>query len=220
MDVDKIEAVEKALDEFINARSRQKKEANAEEELWRASERRVREKRRRANRQAWIDHHGYMNRLHLGLANEHADKRSRLMLETQNLDEGAGVRTLMVLCAGTKRNGEGCTATVGPPQRYCWWHDPANADERRRAASRGGRGKPNRELRNLKKQLEDLAADVLRGRVERSNAAVVNQILNTCARLIELERKIREQDELLERLDSLERSAEANGQGRRGPWGA
>jgi hypothetical protein len=58
-----------------------REEENAEEELWRASERRVREKRRRANRQAWIDHHGHMNLLHLGLAAEHADKRSRLMLE-------------------------------------------------------------------------------------------------------------------------------------------
>jgi hypothetical protein len=31
--------------------------------------------------------------------------------------------------------------------------DPANADERRRAASRGGRSKPNREIRDLKREL-------------------------------------------------------------------
>jgi hypothetical protein len=41
--------------------------------------------------------------------------------------------------------------------------------------------------------------------VGRSEAAVVNQILNTRARLIELERKIREQEELEERLAALER---------------
>lgn len=35
-------------------------------------------------------------------------------------------------------------------------------------------------------------------------AAVVNQIINTRARLIELERKIREQDVLEERLEALE----------------
>ena len=56
----------------------------------------------------------------------------------------------MALCAGTKRNGERCTATVEPPQQYCRWHVPAYADERRRAASRGGKGKASRELRNLK----------------------------------------------------------------------
>jgi hypothetical protein len=50
-----------------------------------------------------------------------------------------------------------------------------------------------------------LAADVLSGEVGRSEAAVVNQILNTRARLIELERKIREQEELEERLAALER---------------
>jgi hypothetical protein len=53
--------------------------------------------------------------------------------------------------------------------------------------------------------------------VERSNAAVVNQILNTRLRAIELERKIREQDELEERLAALEQSQEQKG-GRR--WGA
>jgi len=124
----------------------------------------------------------------------------------------------MALCAGTKRNGEGCTATVEPPQRYCWWHDPANAAERRRAASKGGRSKPSREIRDLKKQLEDLAAGVLDGTVERANAVVVNQILNTRARLIELERKVRDRDELEERLEALERAAEGQRGGKQ--WGA
>jgi hypothetical protein len=123
----------------------------------------------------------------------------------------------MALCAGTKRNGERCTATVEPPQRYCWWHDPANADERRRAASRGGRGKPNREIRDLKRQLEDLAAGILDGTIERSNGAVVNQILNTRLRALELERKIKETEELEERIEQLEQSQDQRGGER---WGA
>ena len=94
---------------------------------------------------------------------------------------------------------------------------PKNADQRRRTASRGGKGKPSREIRGLKKELEDLAAGVLEGRIERGNAVVVNQILNTRARLIELERKIREQEELEERLVALEKSQEQRG-GKR--WGA
>lgn len=88
-DVDATERAERDLDAFINRRSRAKEKANAEEELWRASERRVRDKRWRANRQAWIDHHGLMHSLHLALAGEHASKRSRLMLETEHLEEEA-----------------------------------------------------------------------------------------------------------------------------------
>ena len=89
LDVDKIEVAEKSLDAFINSRSKAKERANVEEELWRASERRVREKRREANRQAWIDHHGLMHSLHLALAGEHADKRSRFLDEAGYEPEGA-----------------------------------------------------------------------------------------------------------------------------------
>jgi hypothetical protein len=67
----------------------------------------------------------------------------------------------------------------------------------------GGRSKGNTEIAHLKKQLRELAEGVLSGKVERADA-VVNQILNTRARLIELERKIREQEELEGRLKALE----------------
>jgi hypothetical protein len=123
----------------------------------------------------------------------------------------------MPRCLGFKQNGVQCTATVEPPLRYCWWHDPANADKRRRSASKAARSKPSREIRDLKKQLEDLAKDVLAGRVDRGNAVVVNQILNTRARLIELERKVKETEELEERLERLEQAQEEGG-GKR--WGA
>jgi hypothetical protein len=81
-DAEAVERAEDSIDAFINKRSKAKKTANTEEEAWKESTRRVNEKRRRANRWAWMDHHGHMNLLHLGLAAEHADKRSRLMLET------------------------------------------------------------------------------------------------------------------------------------------
>jgi Family of unknown function (DUF5763) len=111
----------------------------------------------------------------------------------------------MGVCRATKRNGEPCTAPVTGSDGYCWAHDPANAEKRRRMASKAGSSKGSGEIAELKKQLKDLAADVLSGDVGRSEAAVVNQILNTRARLIELERKIREQEELTERLEALER---------------
>ena len=108
------------------------------------------------------------------------------------------------ICRATKRNGEPCTAPATASSGYCWAHDPANAEKRRRMASRAGSSKGGGEIAELKTQLKKLAADVLSGDVGRSEAAVVNQILNTRARLIELERKIREQEELEERLEALE----------------
>jgi hypothetical protein len=110
----------------------------------------------------------------------------------------------MPQCAGIKRDGGRCTVVVGPGQTHCYQHDPSRAEDRRRNASKGGRSKGNPKLAKLDRQLEDLAADTLAGDVERGVAAVVNQILNTRARLIELERKIREQEELEERLVALE----------------
>jgi hypothetical protein len=110
----------------------------------------------------------------------------------------------MTQCAGIKRDGGRCTVVVAPSETYCYHHAPGRAEERKRNASRGGKSKGNSEIADLKVQLRKLASDVLSGEVGRSEAAVVNQILNTRARLIELERKIREQEELEARLEALE----------------
>ena len=108
------------------------------------------------------------------------------------------------VCRATKRDGSPCTAAVTGSNGYCWAHDPANADKRRRTASRAGSSKSGGEISDLKAQLKKLAADALSGEVERGVAAVVNQILNSRIRLVELERKIREAEELEERLEALE----------------
>jgi len=110
----------------------------------------------------------------------------------------------MALCAGTKRNGEGCTATVEPPLRYCWWHDPANAKKRHRAASKGGRGKTSKVTKGLHELLEDLANRVIEGTLETSRGAVANQLIGTRIRLLEYERRLKEQEELEGRLEELE----------------
>ena len=122
---------------------------------------------------------------------------------------------MMAVCAGTKRDGSRCTATVEPPQTYCWWHDPDNAEERRRAASKAGRSRPNRELAGVKALLEDLIEQVLAGDLQTAPAAVANQLINTRLRAIEQERKIRETENLEARIEALEQAQEG---GRR--WGA
>ncbi len=120
-------------------------------------------------------------------------------------------------CTAYKRDGTPCTLPSNGSNGLCWAHDPANQEKRRRGQSRGGRTKASGEIRDLKRQLDELAADVLAGRVERGDAVAVNQILNTRARLIEVERKIKEAEEFEERLAELERVAGQKGQ--RG-WGA
>jgi hypothetical protein len=110
----------------------------------------------------------------------------------------------MPRCAGIKRDGGQCTTIVPPPLTYCYQHDPERAEERRLNASKAGRARHDPEIREIKRLLKDLYSGVLESRVERAAAAVANQVANTRLRAIEVERRMREADELEERLDELE----------------
>jgi hypothetical protein len=112
----------------------------------------------------------------------------------------------MPRCAGIKRDGGRCAAIVDGS--YCYQHDPARAEERRRNASRAARSRPSRELVTIKQRLSDLADDVLEGRKDRSVAAVASQVLNVYLRAVAVEMKAREQQELVERLATLEEQLE------------
>jgi len=57
---------------------------------------------------------------------------------------------------------------------------------------------------------------VLAGETERADAAVAGQLLNTIIRAVGVELKVKEQKELIERLEELERLLEQTGGGRRG----
>jgi hypothetical protein len=128
---------------------------------------------------------------------------------------------LMAVCAGNKRDGSQCTATVEPPQTHCWWHDPANAEARRRAASRGGKAKPSRELVAVKTQLQEMANGVLTGEIDRAAASVAGQLLNIKLRAIEQERKLRETEDLEARIEALERAQREGGRQAGGQrWGS
>jgi hypothetical protein len=114
----------------------------------------------------------------------------------------------MPRCAGKKGDGTPCERIVSASHEYCYAHDPVYAEDRKSAASKAAkspaRSRSNTEIREIKGRLKDLYAAVLEGRAERAAAAVANQIANTQLRAIELERRVREQDELEERLDELE----------------
>ncbi len=125
-------------------------------------------------------------------------------------------------CPATKRNGDRCSGSVPEGKYHCWFHDPANSDKRKRAASRGGKGNRSRVSRDLHKLLEDLTAQVVAGDLEPYPASVAGQLVGVRLRLLEYERRVKEQDELVGRLEALEEqiAAEKNSEGRRSSWGA
>ena len=111
-------------------------------------------------------------------------------------------------CSGITRGGARCRlgATHGS---YCYQHSPETVEERRRNASRGGKaggnGRPGRgEVTEAKGFVRGLVNKLIKGEVERDTATAAFMGLNVLARYIELERKIKEQDELEERLTELE----------------
>ncbi len=127
---------------------------------------------------------------------------------------------MMGRCRASRADGEPCRGTATGPHGLCWAHAPENADQRRRGASRGGKAKANRELVGIKVLLCELTDRVLGGEgvetLETARAAVANQLLNTRLRAVEVERKIKETEELEARIEELERAAGEEG-GRR--WG-
>jgi hypothetical protein len=113
----------------------------------------------------------------------------------------------MTKCAAITRDGQPCRGLVRAGSDHCPAHDPARAAARRRAASTAARSKPSSEIKALKVRLETLADDVLAGRVGPKAGAVVAQIANVFARLIELERRLKESEEFEARLAALEKEA-------------
>jgi hypothetical protein len=107
-------------------------------------------------------------------------------------------------CSAIKKNGERCKGISATGSDYCPAHDPARAEDRHKAASKAAKSRHDPEIRQIKGLLRALYAKVLQGEVERQAAAVANQIANTQLRALELERRVREQDELEERVDELE----------------
>jgi hypothetical protein len=119
----------------------------------------------------------------------------------------------MALCAGIKADGGRCGAQAMRNSQWCINHDPDKAEVRRRRASkggkRGGRGRPQAELADIKATLRGLADDVIERRVDRQDAAVAGQLLNTVIRAIGVEMKVREVEEIARELDELREMVEA-----------
>lgn len=124
----------------------------------------------------------------------------------------------MSQCGGIKASGGRCGAQAISGSQWCFNHHPDYEEKRRRRAARGGkrggRGRPQQELADIKARLSELAEQVLAGEVNRSSAAVAGQLLNTLIRAVGVELKAREQLDLSERLEELENLLERQKEGR------
>lgn len=116
----------------------------------------------------------------------------------------------MAQCGFIKLGGVRCKATAMKGYDHCYGHRPDLAEERQRNASKGGRsgGRGRGEIADIKTLLSGLTRQVLAGEQQTGRAAVAAQLINTTLRALELERKIKETEELEARIEQLERAAE------------
>jgi hypothetical protein len=140
-----------------------------------------------------------------------------------NGGRGDNLRSLPT-CQGKKSDGSACERLVSPKATFCYSHDPAHAAQRRATASKAGswtKGVP--ELASLKRDLRKLAEDVLEGKISTGKGSVVNQVLGTFLKVIEQERRQREQEQLAVELAELKEIVERNQDGGSytgsGTWG-
>src|SRR5918994_6454606 len=125
----------------------------------------------------------------------------------------------MALCSGIKADGGRCKAQAIRGSAYCVGHDPEQAEARRQRASkggrRGGRGRPVAELASLRDENARVRHRLLEGELLPNVAAVAIQSLNCDIRAVATTLKAKEQEELIERLESLEQALEHQKQTRR-----
>ena len=100
----------------------------------------------------------------------------------------------MRLCSATTKAGSPCQRPAQGDSSFCLGHDPDKAAERRRMASRGGRGKTNPETRAIKKLMDELTTKVLAGEVKPTVSHAVVALQNIKLRAIEIERRLDEAD--------------------------
>jgi hypothetical protein len=124
----------------------------------------------------------------------------------------------MASCAALKADGGRCRAQAIRDSEWCFNHHPDYAEQRKQRASRGGkrggRGRPGAEIAELKRDVRQLVDGVLSGQVKPGPAAVAGQLYNALLRAAKLELEIKEQTELIERLEELESRQERRGGGR------
>src|SRR5215218_9530505 len=113
-------------------------------------------------------------------------------------------------CSAIKADGARCERIVAGQKEYCFSHDEARSEERAAIAAKGGRSRLGGDLSSIKKDLRQLADDVLEGRQDKGRAAIAAQIFGVLIRANQVELKAREVEELEKRIEDLEQRAGAS----------
>jgi hypothetical protein len=109
-------------------------------------------------------------------------------------------------CSAITRGGEACQGKPLEASAFCYAHEPAHADTRKRHAARGGRGRVSTvttELQRLQQVFEDISDGVLEGTIDRGAAAVAIQALNGARGCAIGMIKSREQEELAQEVSEI-----------------
>lgn len=126
-------------------------------------------------------------------------------------------------CEAITQAGSRCRLDATPGATWCYSHDPSRVEERRRNARKAGRSGGNgrsgaSELAGIKRDIRGVLDGVLDGQIDRGAGSCAAQLLNVLLRAVELERRIKETDQLQGRLEQLERALTDTGGGR-ASWG-
>src|SRR5918994_2536524 len=130
----------------------------------------------------------------------------------------------MAVCTATKRDGSRCTLPATGKHGLCWAHDPATAEQRRKRAARGGKGKAAKRIAVLWDEVRQVIANVESGALEPPQGNTMLRGYNTLIALdrldverseLEIQQRRLELDEqerleLTERLEDLEAALEKN----------
>ena len=113
----------------------------------------------------------------------------------------------MSQCSGITAAGERCRGQAISNSQYCFSHSPDHAEARKQRASRGGkrggRGRPQAELSDIKDRLRAMVEDVRNGTMDRADASVCGQLYNTLIRAVSVEVRVREVEELAKEVEEL-----------------
>jgi hypothetical protein len=109
----------------------------------------------------------------------------------------------MSQCSFTKPNGERCKLAAQGQQGVCWNHDPKNAEQRSRQASRAATAKADKEVRDVKREIRDLIKAVRDEGFDPTAANAINRLYNTLLAYILAERGIYREEDLAVRIREL-----------------
>jgi hypothetical protein len=109
----------------------------------------------------------------------------------------------MSQCSFTKPNGERCKLAAQGQQGVCWNHDPKNAEQRRKQASKAATAKADKEVREVKREIRDLIKAVRDEGFDPTAANAINRLYQTLLQYIIVERGIYREDNLAQRIREL-----------------